>query len=104
MQTRRKIRYAVGMDKLVKFLRLGAQDMRTPGSAAAAAKYVISGHGSTGELVRAVQTGDKYVRMRAMDALQKVSVEQPELLQPYVADLLGCIAKIPQQEVQWHIA
>jgi len=92
------------MDKLVKFLRLGAHDMRSPGNTRELVRDVLQDHGSVDVLVRAVQTGDKYVRMRAMDALQKISVEHPELLQPFVPDLLGCIAKIPQQEVQWHVA
>ena len=103
MRRLRRFGYSKAMDKLVKFLRLGGHDMRTPGNATAIAQQAIS-HDSVGVLVRAAQTGDKYLRMQAMDALQKISVEHPELLQPFVPDLLGCIAKIPQQEVQWHVA
>ena len=46
---------------------------------------------------------DPLVRMRAADAVEKLSADQPELLRPYKAALLTDIAAAEQQEVRWHV-
>jgi HEAT repeat protein len=56
------------------------------------------------ELVAAIGDADAVVRMRAADALEKVTAAHPEWLAPYAAQLLGPLAAIPQQEVRWHVA
>lgn len=57
------------------------------------------------ELVRCVLDGDdEIVRMRAADALEKVSRARPPLLGPYVPVLLGTMSTIEQPSVQWHVA
>jgi hypothetical protein len=74
--------------------------------------------GQVGEVVGAVQkkpdlfrdlvTGlfeaDPVVRMRAADAMEKISRENPELLQPFKARLIGLAQQTKQQELRWHIA
>jgi hypothetical protein len=47
---------------------------------------------------------DPRIRMRAADALEKVSSKKPELLQPFKAQLMTQVSANPQQEVQWHVA
>ena len=47
---------------------------------------------------------DPIVRMRAADAIEKVTVEHPEYLQPYKTILIQHVAKYEQQEVRWHLA
>lgn len=47
---------------------------------------------------------DELVRMRAADALEKISARRPEWLQPYVEMLLNQVASQGQQEVRWHVA
>jgi hypothetical protein len=44
------------------------------------------------------------LRMRAADALEKASSENPSLLLRHKRALLGDIGAIEQQEVQWHVA
>jgi hypothetical protein len=44
------------------------------------------------------------VRMRAADALEKISCEQPRLLAPFRSELLGLMAETTQQELRWHLA
>jgi len=44
------------------------------------------------------------VRMRAADAAEKVTRENPELLRPFKRELLGLMAEATQQEVRWHLA
>lgn len=56
------------------------------------------------ELFDCVFSDDEVVRMRAADALEKVCVQQPDRLQPYVGRLLGEVAAIDQPSVRWHLA
>lgn len=56
------------------------------------------------ELVAAMADADPVVRMRAADAVEKVTAAHPNWLAPYTAQLLGPLAAIPQQEVRWHVA
>ena len=74
--------------------------------------------GKVGEVVGAVQKkpdlfkdliaglfdDDPVVRMRAADAMEKISRENPELLQPFKAWLIGLAQQTQQQELRWHIA
>jgi HEAT repeat protein len=56
------------------------------------------------ELVSALFDAQAVVRMRAADALEKISMKNPELLQPFKATLIGLAEKTRQQELRWHIA
>ena len=44
------------------------------------------------------------VRMRAADAIEKLTARHPEYLQPCKARLMGEVARVNQQEVRWHVA
>jgi hypothetical protein len=44
------------------------------------------------------------IRMRAADAVEKITAKRPELLEPYKKKLLRDVAGINQQEVRWHLA
>jgi hypothetical protein len=48
--------------------------------------------------------GDPIVRMRAADAVEKITARKPELLQKFKKPLLERVALLDQQEVQWHVA
>jgi vesicle coat complex subunit len=56
------------------------------------------------QLIECLWDPDSKVRMRAADAVEKISRGQAVLLQPYKAPLLGLLAETTQQEVRWHIA
>jgi hypothetical protein len=47
---------------------------------------------------------DEIVRMRASDALEKVSRERPDLLDRFAKRLLTDVPKVDQPSVQWHLA
>jgi hypothetical protein len=47
---------------------------------------------------------DACVRMRAADALEKLSRERPLFLEPYRRQLLGLLAETNQKEMRWHLA
>ena len=47
---------------------------------------------------------DPVLRMRAADAVEKITAQHPEYLRPYKSKLIGQVARIDQQEVRWHMA
>ena len=47
---------------------------------------------------------DPLIRMRAADAIEKVTRNHPEFLQPFKQKIIQRIAAINQQEVRWHVA
>jgi HEAT repeat protein len=55
-------------------------------------------------LFAAILHTDSVVRMRAADAVEKLTAMKPELLAPYKGQLLGVIAALSQAEIRWHVA
>lgn len=55
-------------------------------------------------MVECLWDGDPAVSMRAADALEKISRQQPSSLQRYKAQLLALSGETTQQEVRWHLA
>jgi hypothetical protein len=49
-------------------------------------------------------SGEPLLRMRAADAVEKITARHPELLQPYRQVLIGEVARLDQKEVRWHVA
>ncbi len=47
---------------------------------------------------------DPIIRMRAADAVEKITAKRPEYLRPYKKKLLRDVAGINQPEVRWHVA
>jgi hypothetical protein len=47
---------------------------------------------------------DPVVRMRAADAIDKITARRPELLRPYKRRLLAIAGSSEQQEIRWHAA
>ena len=56
------------------------------------------------ELFYGLFSDDPVVRMRAADALEKITRERPQYLAGYKKLLLEKVAPIEQQEVRWHFA
>jgi len=52
----------------------------------------------------AMLADDPALRMRAADAVEKITAQRPEDLRPYKSKLIRKVAKIDQQEVRWHVA
>lgn len=55
-------------------------------------------------LFQGIYSDDPLIRMRAADAVEKISVEQPDYLQSYKQELLQMVSQVEQQEVRWHLA
>ena len=55
-------------------------------------------------LVTGLFEDDPIVRMRAADAMEKISLDNPELLHPFKRKLIQLAKDSPQQELRWHLA
>ena len=55
-------------------------------------------------LIDGMHHDDEVVRMRAADALEQLTVMNPEWLQPFKAQLIKLAARVTQQELRWHLA
>jgi len=54
-------------------------------------------------LFSGITNEDPLTRLRAADAVEKITAIHPEWLQPYRETILGEIANIPRQEARWHV-
>ncbi len=84
--------------------RLQGGDRRSIGRSDEVAAAVIADPALLDALFDCLLGEDAVVRMRAADALEKVSARYPQYLRPYKERLLQQVAPIPQQEVRWHVA
>jgi hypothetical protein len=57
-----------------------------------------------GELFQGMLNDELLIKMRAADAVEKITALHPEYLQPYKNQLIEQVASIDQQEVRWHVA
>jgi hypothetical protein len=89
-----------------KFLRtmLSGGDRRSIGCANEVVDLVLVQPKRIAELVELIWDSSEVVRMRAADALEKISRERIDLLQTYRSELLGLMAETAQQELRWHLA
>lgn len=56
------------------------------------------------KLIAGLWSADSLVRMRAADAVEKVTRRHRELLQPHKKELLGLMSGAQEQELRWHLA
>jgi len=90
------------MTKIEKLLSIG--DLRSAGKSELVVKQVLSKPGLFEDVVNAIFTDDAGTRMRASDAIEKITREHPEWLKPYKKRFLNDIVNIEQKEVRWHTA
>jgi hypothetical protein len=83
---------------------LSGGDRRSLGRANSIVTAMLNNSRRFPELLQCMWSDDPVVRMRAADAVEKVSAAKPELLQPFRAALLGLAEASQQPEVQWHLA
>lgn len=56
------------------------------------------------ELFQCISADDAWVRMRAIDTFEKLIKENPQWVQPYLAELIETFTHSTQPSVQWHLA
>lgn len=79
-------------------------DRRSIGEANRVVTLILSKPKRFSELLECLWHDDQVVRMRAVDAVEKISVQRPDLLYRFKAELLGLAAETGQQELRWHLA
>lgn len=83
---------------------LSGGNPRTLGQSAKAIELVLTDSSRLKELMDCIFSGDEIVRMRASDALEKLSRQKPEWFKPFVGQLLNDWPTVRQPSVQWHLA
>lgn len=79
-------------------------DLRSIGRVEEIVKDVLNNQKLFKEVFDGMINSDPLIRMRSADIIEKVSRKHPEYLQPLKTRLINEAAKIPQQEVRWHVA
>jgi hypothetical protein len=83
---------------------LKGSDRRSIGRANEVAALVARNPELFTELISNFWSDDAVVRMRAADAAEKISREQPQLLRRHKSELLALLAETQQAELRWHLA
>jgi hypothetical protein len=83
---------------------LEAADRRSIGRSDHVAAMVCKSPKLFPKLIAGLWSTAALVRMRAADAVEKVTRKNPELLTPYRKELLGLLVEAKEQEVRWHLA
>jgi hypothetical protein len=84
--------------------KLKGGDLRSKGKSEEVVADILNNPFIFGEVFYGMVHDDPAVRMRAADAIEKVSRLHPEYLKAYKQRLIHEISKIEQQEVRWHVA
>ena len=101
-QTLGSTEYKKGMNRIEKLLSVG--DLRTAGKSEEVVKMVSKNPKLFVDVVNAILVNSPAVRMRASDAVEKITRDHPNLLKPYKKLFLSNITNIEQKEVRWHTA
>ena len=83
--------------------RLSGGDRRSIGEANEVAAWVLAQPRRFGELWGCLAGEDPVVRMRAADALEKLSREAPQLFAPHKPGLLSGALEDGTPELRWHL-
>lgn len=78
--------------------------VNTLGRAGEVLHIVLADQVRLDELYQCLFEDDAWLRMRAVDTLEKVCREHPDWLLPYVDRLLTDVAANSQPSIQWHLA
>lgn len=84
--------------------KLAGGDRRSIGRSNQVVREVLARPTAVRILVEGLTHADPIVRMRAADALEKVTAQRPDLLRPYKRAVFQVAAASEQQEVRWHMA
>jgi len=90
------------MKSIIEKLKGG--DFRSIGNSNEVVEEVLNNPVLFDAVFKAMLNEDRLVRMRAADAVEKITRDHPEYLQPYKTDLIKHVAAVKQQEVRWHTA
>ena len=84
--------------------KLAGGDRRSTGRSEEVVAEVLADPALFGALFDGMLHTDPLVRMRAADAVEKITRQRPEYLEPCKTRLIEEMAAVDQQEVRWHVA
>lgn len=83
---------------------LSGGDRRSIGRSNDVVSYILKHKSALPELVLALKSDDVVVRMRAADALEKLTISNADWLDPYAQNILAAVTANGEQEIRWHAA
>ena len=84
--------------------KLSGGDRRSIGRSNEIAAEVLAHPAQFRYVFAGLTSDDPVIRMRASDAVEKVSVQRPDLLQPFKMKILAIAGSTDQKEIRWHSA
>jgi hypothetical protein len=84
--------------------KLAGGDRRSIGRSNQIVKQVLAQPALFSQLFAGLRNRDRLVRMRAADAIEKITLRNPALLRPYKLQLLELVGRTDEQELRWHVA
>lgn len=84
--------------------KLVGGDRRSIGRSEEVVSAVLDNPGLFKALIKGLSAADPVVRMRASDAIEKISSVKPECLWPHKSLLIQRAGTSTQKEVRWHLA
>jgi hypothetical protein len=84
--------------------KLSGGDRRSIGRSNEVVAHVLAHPAYFRHVFDGLVTNDPIVRMRAADAMEKITAQRPDLLRPYKRKLLAIAGSTDQQEIRWHAA
>lgn len=90
------------MSEIIQMLEEG--DLRSVGRVSEVLNLVADQPNLFPEVIQAMAHADPGIRMRASDAVEKITRTKPDFLQPHKLYLLENVLESDQQEVRWHLA
>ncbi len=90
------------MSEIVKKLQGG--DLRSIGQANEVVADILADPSLFIPVFEAMSSPDPVIRMRAADAVEKVTRTNPAWLDPFKKRIIEELSQIGQQEVRWHLA
>ncbi|PIN69559.1 hypothetical protein COV93_05005 [Candidatus Woesearchaeota archaeon CG11_big_fil_rev_8_21_14_0_20_43_8] len=84
--------------------KLKGKDRRSLGRSDEVVHDVLNNPSLFPEVFEGMLHDDPIISMRCADALEKITKDHHEILQPYAHRLIEEASQIKQKEVQWHVA
>lgn len=84
--------------------KLSGGDRRSIGRSNEIAAEVLARPAQFRDLFAGLTSDDSVIRMRASDAIEKISAQRPDLLRPFKMKILAIAGSTDQKEVRWHAA
>ena len=85
-------------------IKLQGGDRRSVGRSEEVVADILGNPGLFSVLVEGLDADDPIVRMRAADAMEKITAFRPEYLAPHKKLLIALAAISREKEVRWHLA